>query len=177
MISPSEGMTSLASQTTRSPLERSAAGTSSSLPSGKSRRASVSERILRRVSACALPRPSAIASAKLAKSTVKNSHTVIDHVNVPGCANASNNVMIEPTNTTNMTGFFTWTRGSNLVKESFSAWRRIGPSNRPRAWATPWPDASGVVSLITVVIRRTSGDLVARQWGRGRLRGRTSVRR
>ena len=38
--------------------------------------ASVSLRARRRVSACALPRPSAIASAKLAKSTVNQSQTV-----------------------------------------------------------------------------------------------------
>ena len=73
MISPSEGMRSPASQTTRSPHGRSAAGTSSSRAVGSSRRASVSERIRRSVSACALPRPSAIASAKLAKITVRKS--------------------------------------------------------------------------------------------------------
>jgi len=37
----------------------------------------VSERALRNVSACALPRPSAIASAKFANSTVNHSHNVI----------------------------------------------------------------------------------------------------
>ena len=84
MISPSLGMTSPASQTTRSPLASDAAGTNSSLPSLSSRRASVSERILRSVSAWALPRPSAMASAKLAKRTVRKSQIVIDHVNVPG---------------------------------------------------------------------------------------------
>ena len=70
MISPSEGIRSPASQTTRSPLARVGRGTSSSVPSGSRRRASVSERIRRSVSAWALPRPSAIASAKLAKTTV-----------------------------------------------------------------------------------------------------------
>ena len=40
-------------------------------------RATVSWRILRSVSACALPRPSATASAKFAKSTVNHSHSVI----------------------------------------------------------------------------------------------------
>ena len=104
MISPSLGMTSPASHTTVSPMDKLAAGTSSSRPSGSKRRASVSERILRNVSAWALPRPSAMASAKLAKSTVRISHTVIDHVKVPGWAMASSSVMIEPTRTTNMTG-------------------------------------------------------------------------
>ena len=37
----------------------------------------VSERALRKVSACALPRPSAMASAKFAKRTVNQSHNVI----------------------------------------------------------------------------------------------------
>ena len=50
-ISPSEGMRSPASQTTRSPFARSAAATRSSVPSGRSRRASVSARIRRSVSA------------------------------------------------------------------------------------------------------------------------------
>ena len=104
MISPSDGMRSFASQTTRSPLFNSAAGTSSSVPSALSRRAAVSERILRRVSACALPRPSAIASAKLAKITVRKSQIVIDQLKVEGWAIASTKVTMEPTSTTNMTG-------------------------------------------------------------------------
>ena len=52
------------------------AGTISSRPS-RSRRAMVSVLVLRRVSACALPRPSAMASAKLANSTVNQSQSVI----------------------------------------------------------------------------------------------------
>ena len=73
----------------------------------------VSERILRRATAWALPRPSAMASAKLAKSTVRNSQMVIDQLKMPPCAMDSMKVMIEPINTTNMTGFLTWTRGSS----------------------------------------------------------------
>ena len=115
-----------------SPLDSSAAGTSSSEPSARRRRASVSERILRRVSAWALPRPSAMASAKLAKITVSTSQTVIDHVNVLGCAMASKKVMTEPTRTTNITGFLTWTRGSIFLNEPRRAWRRIWRSKRPR---------------------------------------------
>ncbi len=142
MISPSLGMTSPASQTTVSPLERFAAGTSSSRPSAKRRRASVSERILRRVSAWALPRPSAMASAKLANMTVKNSQMVMDQVKVPGWANASSRVMTDPTRTTNITGLRTCTRGSIFLKESKKAWRRISRSKRPRARATPCAFAS-----------------------------------
>ena len=43
----------------------------------------VSERIRRRANACALPRPSAMASAKLAKNTVRNSQMVIDQLKMP----------------------------------------------------------------------------------------------
>ena len=63
-------------------LCKSPAATRLSVPSGLSRRAAVSERILRNVSAWALPRPSAIASAKFAKITVSKSQTVIDQVKV-----------------------------------------------------------------------------------------------
>ena len=65
--SPSPGMTSPASQTTRSPTRSSVPGTCSSPGRPSSRRATVSVLALRRVSACALPRPSATASARLAK--------------------------------------------------------------------------------------------------------------
>ncbi len=183
MISPSDGMASPASHTTRSPLVNVEAATRSSVPSGRSRRASVSERILRRVSAWALPRPSAMASAKLAKATVRNSQTVMDQVKMPGWAMASIKVMTLPTRTTNMTGFFTWTRGSNFLRESTSAWRRISRSNRLRASATPWATvAAGVVGVVVtelsfmagVSIRRTSRGSAARPAVREPRRGRRS---
>ena len=120
-ISPSDGMRSFASHTTMSPLFNSAAGTSSSVPSARSRRASVSERILRNVSACALPLPSAIASAKLAKITVRNSQTVMDQVKTDGCAMASRKVTTVPTRTTNITGLRICTAGFNLDNESTRA--------------------------------------------------------
>ena len=68
--SPSLGITSPATTTTSSPRSSWVPGTSSSEPSGRRRFAIVSERVLRSVSACALPRPSATASAKFANSTV-----------------------------------------------------------------------------------------------------------
>ena len=83
-ISPSEGMTSPASQTTRSPLCSSPAAIDTSVPSSLSLRAAVSERILRSAAACALPRPSAIASAKFANRTVSASQIVIEITNVDG---------------------------------------------------------------------------------------------
>ena len=107
MISPSDGIRSPASQTTTSPLVNWAAGTCSSAPSGPILRASVSDRILRSVSACALPRPSATASAKLANSTVRASQAVIDQSKTPGWAMDSIRVTIVPISTTSITGFFT----------------------------------------------------------------------
>ena len=54
-----------------------------------SRRATVSRLVFRSVSACALPRPSATASATLAKSTVSQSQTVIVQAKIDGCTIAS----------------------------------------------------------------------------------------
>ena len=75
--SPSPGMNSPAVTFTRSPARSFEPVISSMEPSVWSRRAIVSERALRRVSAWALPRPSAMASAKFANSTVNHSHRVI----------------------------------------------------------------------------------------------------
>ena len=78
-----------------SPWRRSGAGTSSSVRRRVapgvhvvSRRAVVSCRARRSVCAWALPRPSATASARLAKTTVSQSQTVIDQANTVGCATA-----------------------------------------------------------------------------------------
>ena len=76
ITSPSPGMSSPASTTTRSPARSAVALTTSARPS-RSRRALVSKRMRRSESACALPRPSATASAKLANSTVNHSQTEI----------------------------------------------------------------------------------------------------
>jgi hypothetical protein len=65
------------------------AGTSSTFAprSGRpSRLACSSRRALRSDAAWALPRPSAIASAKLAKSTVNQSHTETQKMNQPGAS-------------------------------------------------------------------------------------------
>ena len=59
---------------------------SSSAPSGRRRWAIVSARVRRSASACALPRPSATASAKLANTTVNQSQTAISHANTLGSA-------------------------------------------------------------------------------------------
>ena len=82
--SPSPGITSPASTTTRSPIRRSVPGTRSSSPSSASRRATASFLVLRNESACALPRPSATASARFANSTVNHSHSATAMVNTLG---------------------------------------------------------------------------------------------
>ena len=77
MISPSDGMNSPADTRTTSPARSFELGTCSVRSPSTMRLAMVSERAFRSVSACALPRPSAMASAKLANSTVNHSHSVI----------------------------------------------------------------------------------------------------
>ncbi len=112
--SPSPGMMSPASHTTRSPMRRSVPGTCSSLLPLR-RRATVSVLALRRVSACALPRPSATASARLAKRTVSHSQAAIAQPNQSeGAVHAKIVVSTEPASTTNITGDVTMTRGSSL---------------------------------------------------------------
>ncbi len=90
----------------------------------------VSLRILRSVSAWARPRPSAIASAKLAKRTVNQSQSDTEPVNQSGgCSGAwtkrsrstSKVVSALPTSTTNMTGFLATMRGDSLRKLSPTA--------------------------------------------------------
>ena len=62
-----------------------------------------------------------MASAKLAKMTVRNSQTVIDQVNVLGWAMASMKVITVPTNTTNMTGLRICCAGFSFLNESINA--------------------------------------------------------
>ena len=130
---PSPGITSPASTATTSPLRSSEAGRVE--PS--SSRATVSERIARSASACALPRPSAIASAKFAKTTVSHSQIATTNVNQrgssPGPAIHASVVIAAPTQTTNMTGLRSWTRGSSLTNEAPIAPLRMLRSNSERS--------------------------------------------
>ena len=71
-------------------------------------------RVLRKVSACAFPRPSAIASARFAKITVPQSQATIHHVKTLECWIARTDVKIAPISTTNITGFLDMMRGSSL---------------------------------------------------------------
>src|SRR5271157_3866489 len=98
-------------------------------------------RARRKVSACALPRPSAIASAKLAKTTVNHSqmatartkivsYVSTSRVRVPlGWVNKrrTNSIVVItlPISTTNITGFLTCTRGSSFLNDAGMAPRMI----------------------------------------------------
>src|SRR5690349_610248 len=142
--SPSPGITSPASTRTRSPLRRSGAATSCTAPRRSwlaSLLARVVVRALRSVSACALPRPSAMASAKLAKTTVNHSQTATASTKSLSAVNWSplkfavgavkrkrtNSMVVTtlPTSTTNITGFLSCTRGSSFLKDSGIAPRMI----------------------------------------------------
>ena len=122
MTSPSPGMVSPAETTTTSPLRRSLALTCLIAPS-TSTLASVSVLVLRNVSACALPRPSAIEVAKLANSTVNQSQPATCPTKLvlalPWMRPAMKYsvVMTLPTSTTNITGLRATSRGSSLTKE------------------------------------------------------------
>ncbi len=131
--SPSPGMTSPASQTTRSPMVSSVPATcSSDVPSASSRRATVSVLALRSVSAWALPRPSATASARLAKITVSHSQALMVQPNQSlACWKEKTVVRTEPIHTTNITGDLTITRGSSLRKASGSDLTSALGSKRP----------------------------------------------
>ena len=103
--------------------------------------ATVSLRMARSVAAWALPRPSASASARFAKTTVSHSQTVTVNVNQAGSLPPPSGwppnswmsqaivVMTAPTSTTNITGLRSCTRGSSLVIEPSSAGRRISGVN------------------------------------------------
>src|ERR1019366_7877592 len=133
MTSPSPGMVSPASTRMISP-ERNRAEATISVRSPCKRRALVSVLVLRRVSACALPRPSAMASAKLANSTVNHSHREIWKVKPATPAPAARSrtvrrvVRTAPTSTTNMTGFFIMWRGLSFTSASVMARLTMGGS-------------------------------------------------
>ena len=131
MISPSPGIIWPASTRTMSPARSVLAFTVSRWPPGSRRTAVVSVLALRSVAACALPRPSAIASAKLAKSTVNQSQNATCPVKsgspVPLASSWTKTIVVMrlPTSTMNITGFLIWTRGSSLTNESAIACRTI----------------------------------------------------
>ncbi len=137
--SPSDGMMSPASTSTRSPTLRLVPGTvvKSLLPALPSSLACVSVRVRRRDSACAFPRPSATASAKLANSTVNQSHSTIWNekpILAPPVATSFSKrtvVSSETTATTNMTGLRARLLGLSLRNASPMAGMRMRASSMP----------------------------------------------
>ncbi len=133
-----------------------------------SRRAVVSVLARRRVSAWALPRPSATASARLAKTAVSQSQTVIAQPKTLGSAIAATVVTAEPTSTTNMTGLRTMTRGSSLRtasgRDETSSLGSSSPAETLRGAASPPPSTGAGVRVDDI-----SGDLprAAREPGPG----------
>ena len=140
MTSPSQGIISPASTSTTSPLRRSSAGTWSTVASccgARSLRAKAVFFTPFRLLAWALLRPSAIASAKLANSTVNHSQILMAAVKValpvrapPAMAMASRVVNRLPTQTINITGLRHCTIGLSFFTASSSAWRTSVGSSR-----------------------------------------------
>src|SRR5215469_4253770 len=99
----------------------------------------VSVLALRKVSAWALPRASAIASAKLAKMTVNQSQMAICRVKpmawvwVTASRMRKMVVRAAPTSTTNITGFLISVAGLSLTNDSRSARLTMGGSKSGRA--------------------------------------------
>src|SRR6201996_2742595 len=132
ITSPSEGILSPASTSTTSPTLRLVPGTRRTVPSEPDRSlAWLSVRVLRSDSACALPRPSATASAKLANSTVNHSQRMIWKVK-PRCSPPVRRsrrkitvVSAATISTTNITGFLIIARGCSLTKDARIAGLRI----------------------------------------------------
>ncbi len=163
MTSPSAGISSPASTSTISPRLRRPEATLSERASrsgAESLWASTSWRAFRRVSACARPRPSASASAKLANTTVNHRRRDMARVNplVPSGVPArdsknSTRVSKAPTHTTNITGLRTCTRGSSLRNEFVTAstirWRSYDGRFGPLGWRCSASLRMAVVSSIT----------------------------
>ncbi|RMS52540.1 hypothetical protein ALP65_04651 [Pseudomonas aeruginosa] len=127
MTSPSPGIISPAWTRTTSPLRRLLATTLSKLPSARRLLAERPWLPALRLSARALPRPSASASAKLAKSTVNHSQRAICSATEVGTAwsgtKHSKVVSTAVSSTTSITGERSNWRGSSLTKACSSAGR------------------------------------------------------
>ncbi len=143
MISPSAGITSPASTSTTSPTPSWCAGVGIQLPveGSISSLALVVTREARRLSAAALPRPSATLSARLANRTVAQSQTAIWIGKPagwpPAMATAAETVArAATTSVARMTGLPVSLRGSSLRNASLRALRRTGPE-RPAAPMAP----------------------------------------
>ena len=87
--------------------------------------------VLRSDSACALPRPSATASARLAKTTVSQSHMTVSHANHDGLMIARIVLQMAPISTMNMTGLRHNVRGSSLASAPGVDFNSICGSSKP----------------------------------------------
>src|SRR5882757_8093924 len=132
ITSPSLGILSPASTRTISPTFSAVPGTRRKVFSEPvSSLAWLSVRVFFSDSACALPRPSATASAKLANSTVNHSHRMIWNVNAklaPPVTTSRMKITVvnaATISTTNITGFLIISRGSSLTKADMIAGIRI----------------------------------------------------
>ena len=120
ITSPSPGIRSPASQSTTSPARSAEAATGSILPPDVNTLGGRVGLGLAQASACALPRASAMASAKLANSTVNQSQSAIWNENPrpapPVNRSRMRNTVVSaaPTSTTNITGFFSSVTGIQL---------------------------------------------------------------
>ena len=144
ITSPSAGMTSPACTKIRSPRRRSSACTvrQGALACGSLNFfAHTVARILRRLAAWALLRPSASASAKLANSTVNHNHSETARMNqadaspfpTSACTNSAA-VSRLPTHTTNITGLRHCWRGESLRHAPTNASPVSCGSNRGNVW-------------------------------------------
>ncbi|MPM72893.1 hypothetical protein SDC9_119869 [bioreactor metagenome] len=124
ITSPSLGINSPTFTSTTSPFFSVLALTMDSAPSSCRMRACISFCVFFRLSACALPLPSATASAKFANNTVISRITdtialystklAPSSPNRPG-KKQSSSVTTNPISTTNMTGFFIMYRGFSFL--------------------------------------------------------------
>src|SRR5579872_1909906 len=139
ITSPSAGIRSPVWQKTISPARSFEVGTCSVLPPLITRLATASVLVLRSASACALPRASAIASAKFANRTVNHSHSAIWMEKPTPAAPLKISrarktvVRAAPTSTTNITGFVANVSGFSLISESLAARLTMAGSNSGRA--------------------------------------------
>ncbi len=113
ITSPSPGIIPPARTMTTSPRRRLSASTCAISPFASTLSAVVCVRELRKALACALPRPSATASAKLANKTVNQSQSAIWAMTPRSFVGrkTSTVVSIAPTRVTNITGFLSIARG------------------------------------------------------------------
>jgi len=161
ITSPSLGIKSPASTSTMSPgFSWVAATIRCVFPPFCSSLAWASVLVLRKDAACALPRPSATASAKLANSTVNQSQRLIwnEKARLPAPVTRSrrNRIVVsaDTISTVNITGLRTMIRGLSFLKASPIAGHRIFGSVivamgiRLRIFSTPRGLAVLVVSMV-----------------------------